>query len=123
MHEHALRSFQKDLASLPTGGPLTGSSEESATGTGAVGAEAVDDPALGWEQVEASLPRTHAVPGGLSRDERRELIEETLGACVERSGEPMSEAKGVTSSRPVRVDVADLGLTMDDLMGPMGGLG
>ena len=63
---------------------------------------------LPWGEVRAALQLEHAVPGGLSEEEREALFEEE--AARAREG----------SSR-TRVDVSDLGLTMDDLTGPMGG--
>ena len=63
---------------------------------------------LPWGEVRAALQLEHAVPGGLSEEEREGLFEE--------------EAKRAREGRPrTRVDVSDLGLTMDDLTGPMGG--
>ena len=48
------------------------------------------------------------MPGGLSEEERERLFDE--------------EAERARQGRPrTRVDVSDLGLTMDDLTGPMGG--
>ena len=64
---------------------------------------------LPWVEVQAALQLEHDVPGGISEEERRRLCEEE----VERA------RKG---SLRTRVDVSDLGLTMDDLTGPMGGL-
>lgn len=58
------------------------------------------------------LQRQHAVPGGLSMLARQELFEEHANMLAAQSASPRSN--------PMRVDVSDLGLSMDDLAGPMG---
>ena len=58
--------------------------------------------------MRGALQLEHDVPGGLSEEERERLFHE--------------EAERARQGRPrTRVDVSDLGLTMDDLTGPMGG--
>ena len=56
--------------------------------------------------MRGALQLEHDVPGGLSEEERERLFDE--------------EAERARQGR-TRVDVSDLGLTMDDLTGPMGG--
>ena len=56
--------------------------------------------------MRGELQLEHDVPGGLSEEERERLFDE--------------EAERARQGR-TRVDVSDLGLTMDDLTGPMGG--
>ena len=63
---------------------------------------------LPWGEVRAALQLEHAVPGGPSEEEREALFEEEAARAKEGSSR-------------TRVDVSDLGLTMDDLTGPMGG--
>ena len=53
------------------------------------------------------------VAGGLDEPQRKALFEAHVADLRARSG---------AGGGPVRVDVSDLGLTMDDLSGPMGGL-
>jgi hypothetical protein len=89
--EHALRSFRRDLqASYPSLDLLPGS------------------------YVDLKLKRQHAVPGGLSEQQRQELFEEHRQSLAAQATTP--------KSGPMRVDVSDLGLSMDDLRGPMGDL-
>ena len=58
--------------------------------------------------MRGALQLEHDVPGGLREEERERLFDE--------------EAERARQGRPrTRVDVSDLGLTMDDLTGPMGG--
>lgn len=65
-------------------------------------------PEATWEEARAAMKMEHGVPGGLSEDERRGLFEEHVSALRKKAP-------------PTRVDVSDLGLTMDDMQGPMGG--
>lgn len=89
MREHALRIYRRDL-------------RQALRGRG-------DEPwELPWAEVQAALQLEHAVPGGLSEEERQRLFAEEAESARE-------------GSLRTRVDVFDLGLTMDDLKGPMGG--
>ena len=72
---------------------------------------ASDVASLSWDEAQAAMPTDHAVPGGLGDEERRGLFEDRVAVL------------GGRRSAPARVDVADLGLTMDDLSEPFGGLG
>ena len=58
-----------------------------------------------WAEARAQLQMEHEVAGGLDEEELQELYE------------------AYVASGPVRVDVSDLGLTIGDLEGPVGGLG
>lgn len=90
--EHATRLFVSDVrATFPSADLLPASYEE-----------AVD-----------SLQKQHAVPGGLSDAQRARLYDEHASALLQ---EP-----GTSTPGPMRVDVSDLGLSMDDLAGPFGG--
>ncbi len=91
MREHALRAFKRDLTAAYA----------------AVCLQRRLPWEVGWEEVEEALQLEHAVPGGLSDEERRSLFEE-------------DQARARNGSRRTSVDVSDLGLTMDDLTGPMG---
>ena len=64
-----------------------------------------------YEEVAQHMQFDHAGPGGLSDDERRCIFDEYMEAKV---GPGRAEGGGI--------DISDLGLTMDDLFGPMGGL-
>jgi hypothetical protein len=64
------------------------------------------------EEAAQHMQFDHAVPGGLSDDERRRIFDEYMDA--KDVGPGRAEGGGI--------DVSDLGLTMDDLFGPMGGL-
>ena len=92
MREHALRIYTRDLQEVLRGQALRGRGAPWE---------------LPWADVQAELQLEHAVPGGLSEEERQQLFEEE----AERA------RKG---SMHTKVDVSDLGLTMDDLTGPMG---
>ena len=61
------------------------------------------------------LEKQHAVPGGLSDEQRRRLFDEHVQTL---SSTPSSPSSTPTRSNPMRVDVSDLGLSMDDLTGP-----
>ena len=114
MREHALRVFRRELA-------ICFPREQ---------ASAAAPWELSWERAREAMPTEHAVPGGLSEEERRALFEAhveslraQLGDEAERGGgEQGGGASPPTKAPPVRVDVSDLGLTMDDLSGPMGDL-
>ena len=68
---------------------------------------------VSWEEGGASLQHEHAVPGGVGEEERRQVFEQHVAALRARDG-------GGPTAQQVRVDVSDLGLTMDDLSGPFG---
>lgn len=92
MREHATRSFLRDLhASF-------GRPPHLARG-------------VPWATARKRLSVEHGVPGGLDEEERCRLYEEMT--------RPLSSA-GAETKASVRVDVSDLGLTMDDLSNPMG---
>jgi hypothetical protein len=105
MREHATRQFTADLtASVRAAGSA---------------------PCNEWTAVRALLAMEHGVPGGLSEDEMEAIWEEHVreraaGSAAGANGD--GRASGRPNALP-RVDVSDLGLTMDDLSGPMGGLG
>ena len=106
MKEHATRAFRKDLR------------ESFASGKGDDGeAEAKPCWELSWEDAQEAMRMEHSVAGGLSEEERKGLFEEH--ASLARRLHDV----GAGAAGSVRVDVSDLGLSMDDLQGPLGGLG
>ena len=106
MKEHATRAFHKDLR------------ESFASGKGDDGeAEAKPCWELSWEDAQEAMRMEHSVAGGLSEEERKGLFEEH--ASLARRLHDV----GAGAAGSVRVDVSDLGLSMDDLQGPLGGLG
>ena len=91
MREHATRAFERDLVT------------SCASAARAAGGYARD---VTWEEAQAGMQREHDVDGGLSDEERRGLYDVYIEGLRSQSG------------GSVRVDVSDLGLTMDDLSGP-----
>ena len=116
MLEHARKLYRRDLAAsfprprdLATSSPVSGGAggvREDPQGGGA-------SATVPYEEVAQHMQFDHAVPGGLSDDERRCIFDEYMGAKV--GGRAEGGGAG-------GIDVSDLGLTMDDLFGPMGGL-
>ena len=113
MLEHARKLYRRDLAAsfprprdLATSSPVSGGAggvREDPQGGGA-------SATVPYEEAAQHMQFDHAVPGGLSDDERRCLFDEYM------------EAKVGGRAEGGGIDVSDLGLTMDDLFGPMGGL-
>jgi len=115
MLEHARKLYRRDLAaSFPRPRDLATSSLVS----GGAGGVREDPQGAGasatvpYEEAAQHMQFDHAVPGGLSDDERRRIFDEYMDA--KDVGPGRAEGGGI--------DVSDLGLTMDDLFGPMGGL-
>ena len=96
IREHATRSFRDDLVT---------SCATVARDSGGLARDVT------WEQAQSAMRSEHRVNGGLDDDERRRIFDDYL--AVLRAG-----ATG--GGRGVRVDVSDLGLSMDDLSGPFG---
>ena len=116
MLEHARKLYRRDLAAsfprprdLATSSPVSGGAGGVREGPQGGGASAT----VPYEEVAQHMQFDHAVPGGLSDDERRCLFDEYMEAKV--GGRAEGGGAG-------GIDVSDLGLTMDDLFGPMGGL-
>lgn len=92
--EHATRYFEKDLRAAFASADLVPPT---------------------YEEALEVLEKQHAVPGGLSDEQRRRLFDEHVQTL---SSTPSSPSSTPTRSNPMRVDVSDLGLSMDDLTGP-----
>ena len=95
MREHATRHFWRDLYDT------FGRPPDAARG-------------LCWEQARGELRAEHGVPGGLSDEEQRGLYESVA---------PPADRESPAKSQQAWVDVSDLGITMDDLSSPFGGIG
>ena len=116
MREHAKSFFLRDLAAnLPA--LEHRNNLEGATSAGTSAAEQGEWRAPSWEEACAAMSFEHAVPGGISDQARRTLFEEHVRSLHRRHAATESAAG---SGSPIRVDVSDLGLTMDDLQGPLG---
>ena len=101
MREHARHALARDLAAS----------------FGTVGSPIGKPWHTSWEAAKSEMQRDHEVAGGLHEAERRALWAAHVAHLRATSGDACAQ-----DSSSVRVDVSDLGLTMDDISGPLGGL-